>query len=67
MTVRTRKLVGSFILIVGLTAYIVAVSTIGTQLLSHHWAVQTIFYAVAGIAWAFPLKGFLAWMNRPDD
>lgn len=66
MHVRVKKAIGGIILIVGLTVYIFAVSIIGTQFLPQHWAAQTAFYAVAGIAWAFPLRGFLVWMNRPE-
>ena len=28
-----------------------------------HWALQAVFYLVAGIAWILPLKPLLKWME----
>jgi len=67
MTGRARKLVGMLVLILGLFAYIALVVTVATSWLPGHWAVQLAFYAVAGVAWAVPLKPFMAWMNQSDE
>jgi hypothetical protein len=60
---RSRKLIGMIVLLAGLTAYVALVATIATTWLPGHWAVQVAFFAVAGVAWALPLKPFMAWMN----
>jgi len=67
MSGRTRKLIGMIVLILGLFAYIALVVTVATTWLPGHWAVQLAFYAVAGVAWAVPLKPFMAWMNQGDE
>jgi hypothetical protein len=66
MTQRSRKLVGMIALLAGLTAYVAVVVTVATSWLPDHWAVQLVFYAVAGVAWALPLKPLMAWMNRGE-
>ncbi|MCQ8185897.1 DUF2842 domain-containing protein [Parvularcula maris] len=33
--------------------------------LPDHRAVDFIFFVAAGVAWAFPLKPFMKWMNSP--
>lgn len=66
MTASTRKLLGSLVLLIGLTVYIVLVATVATNWLPLHWWVQVPFYLVAGIAWAIPMRPFMYWMNRPD-
>jgi membrane protein implicated in regulation of membrane protease activity len=67
MNQRTRKLLGMFTLLLGLLAYIVVVITIATTWLPSHWAIQLLFFAVAGVAWAIPLKPFMAWMNQAAE
>ena len=67
MSPRGRKLIGMLILILGLLAYIVLVVTVATTWLPAHWAVQVAFFAVAGVAWALPLKPFMAWMNQGEE
>jgi hypothetical protein len=66
MSARSRKLIGMLVLILGLFAYIGLVVTVAATWLPGHWAVQVAFFAVAGVAWAVPLKPFMAWMNRDD-
>jgi len=66
MSARSRKLIGIFLIIAGLTVYIAVVVTIATTWLPYGWAVQGLFYAVAGIAWAIPLKPLMAWMNKGE-
>ena len=67
MNQRTRKLLGMITLLLGLLAYIVVVITIATTWLPSHWAIQLLFFAVAGVAWAIPLKPFMAWMNQAAE
>ena len=50
MTIRTRKLIGTFGLL-GLAASKLA---------------QAIFYVVAGLGWVLPAMPLIAWMSRPD-
>jgi membrane protein implicated in regulation of membrane protease activity len=60
-----RKALGAVLILGFLTAYVVLVATVGSQLVHWPWWAQTVGYAIAGIAWVFPLKPLFSWMNRP--
>ncbi len=63
MSSRTRKLVGSLGVIVFLGAYIWLVSLAAPHVPRNPW-IQLAFFAVAGIAWGFPLFPLITWMQR---
>lgn len=58
-----RIALGSLALLVYLIAYVVVAVTLG-GLLPQAWPVLLVYYAVAGIAWVFPLRPLLNWMSR---
>ena len=58
-----RSASGMLILIVGLILYAFTAAAIGDTLIGSPLAIQTIFYTVAGIAWIFPVKKLLRWMD----
>jgi hypothetical protein len=65
---RTRKLIGTlailmFVLVYGPLAMAVAES----RILDAPKLVQTLAYAVLGLAWIFPLMPLIRWMERPDS
>lgn len=67
MTIRTRKLIGTF----GLLGLVVVWSLAGmaiaqTPLLAASYLAQVIFYVVAGIGWVLPAMPLISWMSRPD-
>jgi Protein of unknown function (DUF2842) len=64
---RTRKLIGTlaillFVLIYGPLAMALAES----RILEAPKLVQTLAYAVLGLAWIIPLMPLIRWMARPD-
>jgi len=64
MNIRARKAVGCGALLAYLAIYAVATATLGGLLIDHVPAfVLILYYAVAGIAWVFPLKPVFSWMN----
>ena len=63
MPARVRKLIGLFGILVFVTAYAVIVSTISDHL-PKSFAIQALFYVVAGLAWGAPLLPLISWMNR---
>lgn len=65
MTTSTRKAAGMAILVAAMIVY-VAVLAVLADYIPDHWLVRLIFFAVAGVAWVFPLRGLLRWINRPD-
>jgi len=65
--IRTRKLIGTVVLLIGLTLYSFLVMTIAVSgHLPENGAVQFFYYLTAGVAWAFPAKYLIVWMVRPD-
>lgn len=65
MTAGARKAIGMAVLVAGMILY-VGVLVVLADFVPDHWAVELIFFAVAGVAWVFPLRGLLRWINRPD-
>jgi hypothetical protein len=60
---RLRILYGTIILLIGLALYAVAVMVVAASWLPGHWAVQLVFYLVAGTAWIFPAARLTRWMQ----
>ena len=58
-----RKLVAMLVTLSFLALWIAGAATIGSSITgAPKWA-QLLFYIVAGIGWAFPLKPLMIWMN----
>ncbi len=67
MTMRTRKLIGTFAMLALLFVYSMIAMTIGVAILPDAaWYAELAYYFVAGLAWV-PLAGMLInWMSKPD-
>ena len=66
MSIRTRKLVGTVLLVAFLAAYcLVVVSLTASRIVEAGVAVQTLFFLVAGLAWVVPAGLLVRWMQRP--
>lgn len=65
MKAHTRKAVGCLALLGYLGAYLALAAALGAALVPHlpAWA-QAAYFIAAGVAWIFPLKPLIAWMNR---
>ena len=63
MGARTRKAIGSALILLFLLFYIGLAGWIGT-LLPNQWLIRLVYYAVVGTAWGAPLIPLLTWMNR---
>ena len=67
MRVRTRKLIGTMVLIVFVAVYALAVASIGAGRITTAPALaQFAFFLVAGLAWVVPAGLLIRWMQRPD-
>jgi len=63
MRARTRKLVGTLLLLIVLTIYALLVMVAASAVLpAGGKLVELIFYAVAGIAWVLPAGYLIKWM-----
>jgi len=65
MSIGARKALGMAILVVVMIVYVGALVVLADYV-PDHWAVRLVFFAVAGVAWVFPLRGLLRWINRPE-
>ena len=63
MSARLRKLIGLAAILAFLTAYVALVATLGDRV-PKHWAVQLLYFGLAGVLWGLPLFPLIAWMNR---
>lgn len=68
LPMRTRKLLGTFVLLAFILFYAFATMMLGVWVLKEAagWQ-QALFYAVTGCLWAFPAMLILRWMIKPDQ
>lgn len=66
--IRTRKLIGTIVLLTFLVLYSFLIMTIAVSgHLPENGLVQFLYYITAGVIWAFPAKHLIVWMVRPDE
>lgn len=65
MGLRTRKLLGTILLLVTLVAYSLVVTSVAISLLpqANKWA-ELAFYLIAGLLWVVPAGLIIRWMHR---
>lgn len=61
-----RKVFGSIALLAFLAAYIAIAAILG-EMLQGKKILSILFYCIAGIGWALPLKPLLQWMHAKDE
>lgn len=61
-----RKLLGAFLILAWLLAYVAVAAVVGDRVLKEPLWVQVIFFPIAGLAWVVPLKPLLRWMHAKD-
>ena len=68
MTIRTRKLVGTIVLLAFIALYALATMAVAIvlQVNASKW-VELAFYIVGGLAWVVPAGLLIRWMVRPDE
>ena len=67
MTIRTRKFLGTILLLVLATVW----ALLGMALAQMPWIAesgcrQAIYYVVVGMGWVLPAMPIVSWMQRPD-
>ena len=66
MTVRARKLIGTFVLLAFLAVYALVIASIGAgRITAAPPLAQLAFFFVAGLAWVVPAGLLIRWMQRP--
>ena len=67
MRQRSRKLVGTIILVAFVSVYALTAMTVAAaKLPGSPGLVQLLFYIVAGLVWVVPAAILVRWMQRPD-
>lgn len=67
MTIRTRKLVGTLLLLVFLVLYALMAMLAAVVLqVRDSWIIELAYYAIAGLAWVIPAGLLIRWMAQPD-
>jgi hypothetical protein len=67
MRAKTRKLVGTVLLLLFLSAYAALAGLIGAgRISSASPLTQFAFFLTAGLAWVLPAGLLIRWMQRPD-
>jgi hypothetical protein len=68
MTRRSRKLVGTFLMLGFVLLYALLVTALAAPILTNASKLtQGLFYAIAGLAWAPPLMLLIRWMESGED
>ena len=67
MKMRTRKLIGSMVMIVFVIVYaLLAMGLAQGRITEAPGWVQGLYYATLGIAWIFPAMLIIRWMEKPE-
>jgi membrane protein implicated in regulation of membrane protease activity len=65
MTRRTRKFIGTFVLILIVPIYAMLMVELSRYMLAGaSWWIQAIFFLIAGLGWALPVLPLIKWMER---
>jgi prepilin signal peptidase PulO-like enzyme (type II secretory pathway) len=69
MTMRTRKLIGTAVLLVWIVVYSFAAVAVAIilQMQSANKALELVYYVVAGTLWIIPAGAVIWWMQKPDE
>jgi uncharacterized membrane protein len=66
MSLRSRKLIGTVVLLVFVGLYALAVASIGAgRITTASPLAQLAFFFIAGLAWVVPAGLLIRWMQRP--
>ena len=63
MSPRVKKLIGFSLFLPVLMIYFFAAAALGERVPDNQ-ALKAVYFLAAGIAWAFPAKHLMSWMNR---
>jgi len=67
LSIRTRKLIGTIVLLLFVAVYAILVMALGSsRLVDMNGFVTLLFYAGAGLLWVPPAAIIIRWMQRPE-
>lgn len=66
MSMRWKKLIGAFVLILIIAIYALLVMRVAVAVLPiENGVLKFVFYMVAGMSWVIPVRYLIVWMNTP--
>jgi hypothetical protein len=64
MSPRTKKFIGTIVMLIWIPVYALAAMGVGVHVLPHAaWYVSLAYYALAGTLWIIPIGLMLPWMH----
>ena len=67
MSTRTRKLVGTVVMVVFIFTYALFAMVVAEgRITSAPKPIQTVAYVVLGLLWVLPMMPLIRWMAKPD-
>jgi hypothetical protein len=67
MTIRTRKLLGTIVLLMLVVVWSLAgMAAAQMPVIANSGWLQAIYYVVVGLGWVLPAMPIISWMARPD-
>jgi hypothetical protein len=63
----SRPLIATLAGVSGFLAYVGLVVALADIVLQHHWLLQFLYFAVAGIAWVWPARALMFWGARAGE
>jgi hypothetical protein len=65
MTPRTKKLIGTIVILIWVPVYALLAMSVGVHVLPKaNWLVEFLYYALAGTLWIIPIGLMFPWMYR---
>lgn len=65
MNPRVKKLIALAIMLPAIMIYFFAAAALG-EYVPDFWLLKVIYYIIAGLAWAFPIRILLLWANAEN-
>ena len=67
MTIRSRKLLGTLLLVLFIVIYALIAMEVGAARFAEASAIsQVLYFLIAGTAWVVPAGLLIRWIQRPD-
>jgi hypothetical protein len=59
-----RILIATLVGLVGFAVYVAATMILADHVMSSHWALQALYFLVAGVLWVIPARSLMLWAAR---
>jgi hypothetical protein len=60
----SRVLIAGIVGLIGFCVYIVAAMLLFDQVAGLNWAIQALYFLVAGVLWVIPARSLMLWAAR---